>query len=100
VGEGCGHVIIMLVLINSPKMEGRKRYREYHRSGEAKIPRTTAWRYKNKNNFCTTTTSDSGEIHVELYNCADDDDDDNHHHHHLTLDHDDNDHHHHQVCVN
>ena len=48
-------------------MGDRKRYREYHRSGDAKIPRTTAWRFKKKqkqsfDGATTAAAEDSGML--------------------------------------
>ena len=48
------------------QMGDRKRYREYHRSGDAKIPRT-AWRFKKKqkqsfDGATTAAAEDSGML--------------------------------------
>ena len=52
---------------SNKQMGDRKRYREYHRSGDAKIPRTTAWRFKKKqkqsfDGATTAAAEDSGML--------------------------------------
>ena len=63
--------ITIIVALSLPccnkQMGDRKRYREYHRSGDAKIPRTTAWRFKKKqkqsfDGATTAAAEDSGML--------------------------------------